>query len=98
MARRTIAGSRALVTGASSGIGRAIARELARQGADVFLVARREERLRELADELRGGGRRCAFLAGDITEPATRPAAVEGNQRELGGPDIPVNDAGAGAT
>jgi short-subunit dehydrogenase len=97
MARRSIAGSRALVTGSSSGIGRAIARELARQGADVFLVARREERLRELADELRGLGAGCEFLAGDITEPATRQAAIEGTLQRLGGLDILVNNAGVGA-
>ncbi len=97
MARREIGGSRALVTGSSAGIGRAIARELAKQGADLFLVARREERLRELADELRGLGRRCEFLAGDITEASTRQAAIDAAVERLGGLDILVNNAGVGA-
>jgi short-subunit dehydrogenase len=97
MARRKIAGSRALVTGASAGIGRAIARELAQQGADLFLVARREERLAELAEELRGLGRRCEYLAGDITDPAARQAALDAAVRQLGGLDILVNNAGVGA-
>jgi short-subunit dehydrogenase len=97
MARRTVAGSRALVTGASSGIGRALALALARQGADVFLVARREDRLEQLADEVRGLGRRCQFVAGDVTEPATRQAAIEGILREFGGLDILVNNAGVSA-
>src|SRR5262245_29613263 len=90
MARRQIEGSRALVTGASSGIGRELARELARRGADVFLVARREDRLQELSEELRGRGRRCRFVAGDITDPATRQAALEGVVRDFGGLDILV--------
>src|SRR5262245_41428100 len=97
MARRTIEGSRALVTGASSGIGRALARELAARGADVFLLARREDRLRELADELRGTGGRCQFVAGDITEPSVRKAALEGVVREFGGLDILINNAGVSA-
>ena len=51
MARRKIEGSRAIVTGASSGIGRAIALELARQGGKVVCMARREDRLQALAEK-----------------------------------------------
>jgi short-subunit dehydrogenase len=97
MARRQIAGSRALITGASSGIGRAIARELAVQGADVLLVARREERLVALAEDLRALGRRCEYLAGDITDPSTRQAALDAAVQHFGGLDILVNNAGVGA-
>jgi short-subunit dehydrogenase len=97
MARRSIAGSRALVTGASAGIGREIARELAAQGADVLLVARREERLRELAVEFTAQGRRAEFVAGDITDPATRTAAIAAAKERLGGLEILVNNAGVGA-
>ena len=60
--KREIKDRRAIVTGASSGIGRAVALELARQGASVVIVARREDRLRELADSNYGvktSGRNC---------------------------------------
>ena len=60
-----LAGRRALVTGASSGIGRATARALSGAGASLHLVARREERLAELADELGGG---ATFTAADVRD------------------------------
>jgi short-subunit dehydrogenase len=97
MARRTIAGQRALVTGASSGIGQEIARELARQGADVLIVARREERLTALVDEFRQMGRRAEYVAGDITDPVVRQACIERATQALGGLDLLVNNAGIGA-
>jgi short-subunit dehydrogenase len=97
MARREIRGSRAIVTGASSGIGREIALALAAEGADVVLVARRRERLEELAAEIKTGGARAEVVAGDLSEPSIRAEAVETAVSRFGGLDILVNNAGIGA-
>jgi short-subunit dehydrogenase len=97
MARREIAGSRSIVTGASSGIGRALAMELARQGAAQVIVARREERLRELAGQIHALGARVEIVAGDVTDPAVRQRALDAARDGLGGLDVLVNNAGIGA-
>ena len=73
--RRDIEGSRAIVTGASSGIGRAIARELARQGGKVVCMARREDRLKTLAQEIETAGGTVVTVAGDVTDSAVRARA-----------------------
>ncbi|MBN2477240.1 MAG: SDR family NAD(P)-dependent oxidoreductase [Pirellulales bacterium] len=96
MSKREIQGSRAIVTGASSGIGRAVARELAQQGARVIAVARREERLRELAAEITGGGV-VRPLVGDVTDASERRRAMDAAEAEFGGLDTLVNNAGIGA-
>jgi short-subunit dehydrogenase len=95
--RRTIAGSRSLVTGASGGIGRAIALELARQGSTVVVIARREKPLVELVGEIRRGGGRAEAVVGDLTDAAVRAAALERAECAFGGLDILVNNAGSGA-
>ncbi len=95
--RRKIANSRAIVTGASSGIGRAVARELARQGAELVITARRLDRLEELATEIRAAGRRVEIVAGDVTDGGVRRSLLERADRELGGLDILVNNAGVAA-
>lgn len=97
MAKREIRGSRAIVTGASSGIGWEIALELARQGAVLGLVARREERLRKLAERIAAEGGRAECVAGDITDSLARRNAVETAVSQFGGLDILVNNAGIGA-
>jgi NADP-dependent 3-hydroxy acid dehydrogenase YdfG len=89
-----LAGTVALVTGASSGIGEAAARELAAQGADVALLARRAERIGALAEELRQGGRRALAIEADVSERAQAEAAVERAAAELGRLDVVVNNAG----
>jgi len=95
--RRDIQGSRAIVTGASSGIGWEIAKELARHGAELVVTARREERLRQLAAQIAAGGGRVDAIVGDVTDPATRQGAIDAARSRYGGLDILVNNAGVGA-
>jgi short-subunit dehydrogenase len=95
--KRSIAGSRSLVTGASGGIGRAMALELARQGSSVVLVARRAAALEQLIAEIRSAGGRAELVVGDITNPAVRRAALDCARESFGGLDILVNNAGRGA-
>jgi NAD(P)-dependent dehydrogenase (short-subunit alcohol dehydrogenase family) len=80
----------AIVTGASLGIGAAISRRLKDEGASLVLVARREEGLRKLADEL---GEGVEIVAGSVTERSTADRAVEAAER-LGGVNVLVNNAG----
>jgi short-subunit dehydrogenase len=85
----------ALVTGASSGIGEQFARQLSQLGHRVALVARREERLRELAEEL-GGPDRAAVITADLASPEDRDRLAE-RIGELGTDvEILVNNAGYG--
>lgn len=81
----------ALVTGASSGIGEATARRLARDGAKLVLVARREDRLRQLADELGG----ATVVAVDLTDDSAPRRIAETVESEHGRLDLLVNNAGA---
>lgn len=97
MPTRDIRQSRAVVTGASSGIGRAIALELARQRADLVITARREDRLQILAREIETLGRRVQIVPGDITDPSVRQQVIDAACSALGGLDILVNNAGVGA-
>jgi short-subunit dehydrogenase len=87
----------ALITGASSGIGAAIAREYARRGKPLILTARREDRLLAIADEL-GPRVPCTVLAADLADPSV-PAAIFDQIGELGlHVDTLVNNAGYGVT
>jgi short-subunit dehydrogenase len=94
---RDIQGSRAIVTGASSGIGRAIARELARQGGKVICMARREDRLQAVAQGIECAGGCVSCVVGDVTDAAVRARGVEAAVSQFGGLDILVNNAGVGA-
>ncbi|MEU6664845.1 SDR family NAD(P)-dependent oxidoreductase [Streptomyces sp. NPDC046727] len=87
-------GTVALVTGASSGIGHATALELAREGADVALVGRREDRLTDLAGEITAAGGKALVVPADITDSQAAAEAVERTVEGLGRLDILVNNAG----
>jgi len=97
MAKRSLSNSRILLTGASSGIGRELARQLGEQRARLVVIARREGRLLELAHTINDSGGRCVPIIGDVTLPEKRAEAIETCQSEFGGLDILVNNAGIGA-
>lgn len=90
-------GTVALVTGASSGLGRATAIALAAAGADVGLVARSEEDLRSVAAEISDSGGRALSLPTDLSSPEQTLAAVEDTVAEFGRLDVLVNAAGTDA-
>jgi 3-oxoacyl-[acyl-carrier protein] reductase len=94
MTDAALAGRKALVTGASRGIGRAIAVELACQGASVALVARTEQALQEVAEEVRQSDSQAFPLALDVSDSAAVTATVQQAVEQLGGLDILVNNAG----
>jgi NADP-dependent 3-hydroxy acid dehydrogenase YdfG len=87
-------GTVALVTGASSGIGEATARELARQGAAVAVAARRKDRLDALVAEIRAAGGRALAIEADITDQEQAIGTVAETVRELGRLDTVINNAG----
>ena len=90
----SLAGQVAVVTGGSSGIGRAIALALGRCGAAVVLVARREHVLVETVDTLAGQGCRAGWVSADLDVRAEVSAAAESAAGHFGEPDIVVNAAG----
>ena len=97
MTTRELAKKRVLVTGASGGIGKAIARRLAALGAQLVLTARRGDRLAELQDEIAAVSGICHIAVGDITSGRVRQSIIENCEPQLGGLDILINNAGVGA-
>jgi short-subunit dehydrogenase len=93
----SFAGQVAVITGASSGIGWSLAKELARQGAKVGLVARRGDLLRKLQAEIQSAGGVAAFAAADVAEREPVMAAIRAVAVQLGPIDLLVANAGVGA-
>ena len=94
----SFAGQTAFITGASSGIGAALAHELARRGASVTLLARRRDRLERLAAEIQGQGQRALALAGDVTVDGDVERAVAATRTAFGRLDVVVANAGFSVT
>ncbi len=85
----------AIVTGASSGIGRATARLFAREGASVIVAARRANELNELVREIEDSGGRAKAVAGDVKDEAFNKSLVDRAINAFGGLDVAFNNAGA---
>ena len=84
----------ALITGGATGIGRGIAEALARHGADLAIVSRRQENLTAAAEQIAAAtGRRCLPIVADVRQPEAVESAVNRTVQELGGLDIVVNNA-----
>jgi NADP-dependent 3-hydroxy acid dehydrogenase YdfG len=94
MSKSELQGSRALVTGASSGIGEATAKTLAELGASVAVVARRTDRLEALASEIESSGGKAVSIEADVSDRDQAESAVAEAVDALGGLDIVINNAG----
>ncbi|MGW6207234.1 SDR family oxidoreductase [Streptomyces sp. NPDC055089] len=94
MSYATLAGRTAVITGAASGMGNATARLLAAQGVRVALLARREDRLTELAGKITADGGQALVVVTDVTDQASVDAAAERVRTEFGPVDLVVNAAG----
>lgn len=98
MPRRDLSQARVLITGASGGIGAAVAKALAFRGARLVLFARNAERLAAAAESAVESGAAAAIaVAGDVASPTDRAAALQACVDQFGGLDVLVNNAGVGA-
>lgn len=89
-------GKTAIITGASAGIGRACARALAGEGAQLVLTARRRERLVKLKQEIETAGGRAVIVVGDARKEATAMTTVQAALKAFGRIDILINNTGLG--
>ncbi len=94
----SLAGRRAVVTGAGRGIGRAVALALARAGADIGATSRTSQELDTLSVDVEGLGRTCVPVMCDVTNPEEVSDMAEAMRWGLGGIDILVNSAGGAET
>ena len=91
-----ITGKTALVTGASRGIGAAIAKELANEGAQVLLLARNEAKLKQVETQIKAAGGQARYYIVDLADAEAISTIVKHIETEVGTPDILVNNAGSG--
>ena len=98
MQRRDLTAKRVIITGASSGIGRALTIEAARRGARIIATGRDRPRLDETIGLVRDLGGTVEAVVADITDPKDRQRLVQAAESSLGGLDLLVNNAGLGAT
>lgn len=91
-----LAGKVALITGGNAGIGEAIARTFAREGAAVVITGRRQDELERVAGEIKKQHGQCAVVAGSVTDETHARAAVAQALQRFGALDILVNNAGIG--
>ena len=91
-------GKVAVVTGASVGLGRGFAFAMARQGADVAILARRKEKLDQVAEEVRSLGVKCLPVKCDVNDLEEVKAALDTVLAEFGKVDILINNAGGGTS
>ncbi|HXM85389.1 MAG TPA: glucose 1-dehydrogenase [Stellaceae bacterium] len=94
MADFSLVGKKALVTGASRGLGKHFALVLAGAGADIALLARDRAALDKVAAEISKTGRRAAAVEGDVTQAESVRRAFDAAEKALGGIDILINNAG----
>jgi short-subunit dehydrogenase len=94
---RDLTGKRAILTGASGGIGRALAAALAKAGVRMALASRSGAVLEKVAAELRGEGGDAVAVPTDVTIPEARARLVEEAVRQFGGLDLLINNAGIGS-
>ena len=93
-----ISEQRVVVTGGGRGIGAAVARVLAAEGASVAVAARSTDQIEAVANELRDAGHQAVAVACDVTDPASVQALHDRATEALGGVDVLVNNAGIAAS
>ena len=89
-------GKVAIITGASQGLGHAMALKFAESGADIVAASRTREKLEQTAEEVRRLGRKCLVVPTDVTQSAQVNAIVDAAVKEFGRIDVLVNNAGGG--
>jgi short-subunit dehydrogenase len=96
--RRDLIGMRVLITGASQGIGRALAELAAKRGCKVLAAARSVDLLKELQESAKKQGQTLEIVQADVSKPEDRQRMVDSALEHFGGLDILINNAGIGAT